>query len=346
MIVSLFYGIQSFYNFLGMQIRLLKFIRQTKGSKGLKFNKQFSVFLICFLIATVFWMLISLNRNYNHSISFPIVYLDLPKDKVLINDLPDYINLDINARGFDLLGYQFKLFNFPVKIKVDGNSTGGSMDNYLVTKPLINSLTRQLHSEGRVIGIEPDTLFFKFNRRINKKVPVISDIKVYFKKQYNFAGQLQIVPDSVWISGPETFMDSVKYIYTQKTTLKNINSSFSEVVPLSLKKINKHIVVLNKVIEVKGKVEKYTEATVEVPVEVKNNNSDYRIKTIPDKVKVSFLVSLTQYSKVTSHSFTAMADFNKSAPTGSKVKVDILKKPDFVKMLKIAPSKVEYVKIK
>jgi YbbR domain-containing protein len=329
-----------------MQIRLLKFIRQTKASKGLRLNKQFSVFVICFLIACVFWLLISLNRNYSSTISFPIVYTDLPKDKVLVNDLPEHVVLELNARGFDLIGYHFKLLTFPVLVKIDAYTYGNRLDNYLVTRPLINSLTRQLHSDGRVIAIEPDTIFLKYNKRLNKKVPVLPNLQVYFQKQYNFAGKIQVQPDSVLISGPDAYVDSVKSLSTNKLVLRNLKSGFSQNVLLNLQGLNKHITVLHKNIVVKAPVEKFTEATIEIPVSVKSNASEYRIKTIPDKVKLSFLVSLTQYSKVSPQSFTAVADFVTAAPTGLKIKVDLVKQPAFVKVLKVWPSKVEFVKIK
>ena len=131
-----------------------------------------------------------------------------------------------------------------------------------------------------------------------------------------------------------------------KMVLRNVKSAFTQSVPLNLLTVNKHITVLNKNIVVTVPVEKYTEATIEIPVSVKSNASEYRIKTIPDKVKVSFLVSLTQYSKMNSQSFIALADFVNAGPIGLKIKVDLVKKPSFVKVLKVVPSKVEYVKIK
>ncbi len=336
-------------NYLWMKTAVLKIIRQIRKPGRLKFNKQLSVFFVCFLIAIIFWFLISLNKNYNSVISFPIVYVDIPKDKVVVNELPGSVSLELNARGFDLLGYHFKMLTIPVLIKVqaaNANITGAS-NGFLVTKPLIYGITRQLHTDAKVISIEPDTIYFRFDRRFTKRIPVKPSTRLSFEKQFNLAGEIKLIPDSVWVTGPKVYIDSLQYLYTEKVVLKNLKESYSQVVKVDTKGLRQNIRVVSKAITLKVPVEKYTEETIEIPIEIKYKTSEYRIKTIPDKVKIQYLVSLSKYDKVTQSSFNAVADFTSANPAkSSKIKVGLVKKPEFIRVLRILPAKVDYIKIK
>lgn len=316
----------------------------------MKLNKQASIFIVCFFIAVIFWFLISLNKNYNSSISFPIVYVDLPIDKVVVNTLPKTVSLELNARGFDLLGYQLKLLTVPIQVEVQaGNAVKMKSRNegYLITRPLISSISKQLRSDGRVIAIEPDTIVFKFSDRLTKKIPVKPNVRLFFEKQYNLAGKIKLEPESVWVTGPQNYVDSIKYLLTESITLKNIKSSHTQTVKVDDKNLRNTIRVISKNITVKIPVEKYTEETIEIPIDIKNKTTGYRIKTIPDKVKISYLVSLSKYHEVAPGSFSVIVDFAPDEEVkNSKMKVVLVKKPDFIKILKITPSKVDYLKIK
>ena len=71
----------------------------------MRFNKQVSVFLVCLMIAVVFWILLSLSNNYPASIAFPVSFKHPPKKKVVVNELPQSITLNLSTSGFSILSY-------------------------------------------------------------------------------------------------------------------------------------------------------------------------------------------------------------------------------------------------
>ena len=69
-------------------------------------KRKLYVFLFCLLLATFFWLLNSLGNLYTTQISFKATYINSPKEKVVLNNLPETFNIKAKALGFDLLAYK------------------------------------------------------------------------------------------------------------------------------------------------------------------------------------------------------------------------------------------------
>ena len=50
----------------------------------------------------------SLSKEYTISVKFPVIYTNLPADKLIVNQLPEIIDIEIGASGFNLLIYKMK----------------------------------------------------------------------------------------------------------------------------------------------------------------------------------------------------------------------------------------------
>src|SRR5205085_10085966 len=96
-------------------------------AEKLKLNKRLSAILVCFFIALIFWFLIALSKDYQASFSFPINYNNLPGQKVVVNNLPSTVRLNVKASGFRILSYKFTEKKSPVEIDVDAR-IGTSFD--------------------------------------------------------------------------------------------------------------------------------------------------------------------------------------------------------------------------
>ena len=51
-------------------------------------DKRVIIYLVCVGIATVFWLLNMLGKNYTADLDLPVRYGNLPENQVLINKLP------------------------------------------------------------------------------------------------------------------------------------------------------------------------------------------------------------------------------------------------------------------
>src|ERR1700750_3425788 len=81
---------------------------RTTAKEGIRLNRRVFTFFICVLISIFFWLLMSLSKEYTITVSFPVNYVNLPTDKIISNHLPETIDIEIKATGFNLLFYKIK----------------------------------------------------------------------------------------------------------------------------------------------------------------------------------------------------------------------------------------------
>ena len=63
--------------------------------KKITLNKRFLIFFFFLLLSILFWFLTALNKEYVTSISYPVRYIRFPEDRVLVNDIPDRLDLTV-----------------------------------------------------------------------------------------------------------------------------------------------------------------------------------------------------------------------------------------------------------
>lgn len=146
-------------------------------------NRDVVVFTFFLFLSFVFWYLNSLGKEIEAGIRYPVRYINLPKERVIVMEPPVKLYLYLKGPGYSVLKLKISGNRTPVIIdilKVNYKRVPDSKDlNYfIVTSELTKSLTVQLRSECEITSIEPDTLFFTLNKLVTKSVPVASENKV------------------------------------------------------------------------------------------------------------------------------------------------------------------------
>jgi len=255
--------------------------------------------MLFLLMSFLFWTLIKLSKNYISKVEFDLVYIDIPKNKLLQNTPNSTIELTINTIGFKLIKYGFnkKTLNYSLtEIKRKKGS-----EYFSVTKVNINNLQAQLSAETDVLKINPDTLYFDLGVKKSKKVKIISEVNLEFKPGFNLIKNYRIEPKFITISGPTKVIDSINEIYTEPIKLTDISDSFDK--KINLKYPNEMISFSTDQISIIGEVEKITEGSFTLPFKVINLPKNYFISTYPKEVKVVYQVALKDYNKILKNSF-------------------------------------------
>jgi hypothetical protein len=132
--------------------------------------------------------------------------------------------MDLRGPGYSILKMKLSSSRAPVVIdfsKMTPKRLPGVIPNfYLVTSGLIQSISKQLHSDFEIIALHPDTLFFGYDKLVTRRMAVIPDLSV-------------AEPDSVTVRGPEHMLDTLKGIPTRHRSLKRIEENFKVKVPLA-----------------------------------------------------------------------------------------------------------------
>jgi hypothetical protein len=313
--------------------------------KKITLNKRFLIFFFFLLLSVVFWFLTALNKEYVTDISCPVRYIRFPEDKVLVNDVPDRLELTVNASGFILLSYQLRSRLTPIIFDVNSFSPNTFRDDpssvYILSSYAMDGISRQLSSEIEILDINPDSLIFRFASRAKKLVPVNPVLRLSFQQQFMQAGPYILEPDSIIISGPEVIIDSIHEVQTEEYARSGIKESFNE--ELKIRPVTK--IDFNPVeVWLQVPVERFTEASLSIPIEVINLPDSLVLRTFPGKVKITCQVGLSAYETLSEHLFRAVVDYAEtSTMLGSKLQVSLVKAPEYIQALNYTPKSVEYI---
>jgi hypothetical protein len=138
--------------------------------KGVRvINRDVAVFAFLLLISFIFWYLNSLGKEIEAGINFHVKYTNLPKERIINEDLPNDLNLFLKGPGYSILKLKISGRKAPViidisKVNYKRASSGKTMTYYIVTSGLTKSLNIQMRSGCEITSIKPDTLFFTLDR--------------------------------------------------------------------------------------------------------------------------------------------------------------------------------------
>ncbi len=300
---------------------------------------KFSNILFFVTIAALFWLLIKLSANYTVTEPLTIDIKDAPADLVVVDGSQE-LKVTLSTSGFELLNYYFKPAS---KRKVDI-----SLEEVPLHKDSEGtysfSISYAKEKVAKYLAIEPSEVSFDENRisiRMEQldslKVKVMPNIDISYEKQYNRHGRIQIKPDSITIYGPKSKLKEIDNIYTESISLKNISSNIDINVPLHPEEM---INFDSKEVNIKINVEKYTEAIANVKIE---NNSDKKLRLFPDKVKIKYIVSLTDYNIIKDNSFIISIDTADISSENNFLPVYLIDYPSNTRIISIEPKEVEYI---
>ncbi len=307
---------------------------------SLKSNNKLRVFLLFLFFSFLFWTLIKLSKEYISDVEFDLVYIDVPKNKLIQNQPVDKVTLTLKTTGFKLLRYGFQKKSLEYTL-TEIDSKRGS-EYYSQTSSNTNFLQAQLSAETVVLNIEPDTLFFDLGVRKSKQVAVVSQVDFEFKTGFNFVEPYQMNPNTVTISGPEKVIDTISEVMTKSVTFGDLAASFErkvEIVPP-----NQAVETSVKEVSITGTVDKITDGSFTIPFEVINLPRNYLISTYPKEVKVIYQVALKDFNKIPQNSFRVQCDYRQTEENSLDYLIpQVVEKPEIIFDVKVVPNKIEFL---
>lgn len=312
----------------------MPFIKLTKIER-----KRFVIFIICFICAVGAWLFMALSNKYVYMAKTEIIYKDEPINKAFKSLQPDTVSLQIEGTGWQLLFSRLRINPQSITVSLEKLNKR----NFISFSEQLPQINKQLETSQKIISIKPDTLYFDFSKRTNKRVPLklISDLS--FVKQYGISDPVKLTPAYVNISGPQDELAKIKVWYTDTLRLTDIRNSITTRVNI-FKNNSNNISIYPKNVGIKIPVDEFTEKTLEIPLTVINNTDFYDIKLYPKKVKVTFMVSLSSFNKIGEDFFKATVDMNEWKDLKhDKLNVQITRFPEYCKIVNIFPGKVNFI---
>ena len=309
-----------------------------------KFNRKASVFAICLLIAAFFWVITTLSMQFSASLKFPVKYVNLPKDKVISNNLPDSLEIDLKGSGFDIIRCRLKQHLDPIIVDASTYKPHKGSDYYYVTTNTKHeSISRQIGYDFKIISIIPDTIFLNFSKKISKLVPVTAKVNLNFQKEFQLIDSVVIFPKEIRISGSPALVDKVTSLRIQDISLNRLDKAITVRRAVLVNPELKQLEFSVDSVSVYIPVAKFTEGLAEIPLDLINVPPGASLKIFPDKIKITYLVAFDSFEKIKPEMFRAVVDYQKMEPGSSKIHVNLVKSPKNVRAVSWNPESVEFI---
>lgn len=315
-----------------------------EGQK-LQLRKKVQLYSVFLLISVFIWFLNALSKSYTTEIAYPLTYENFPQDRIFVGELPDQLNLRVNANGYAILRYQ--VFRNPVPINfnvsaISFNRPGGdSTRAYILTRYLRDQVSRQLPSELQLLEIKPDTLYFQFAKSTTRKVAIEPDFNFEVDKQFTIRDGIRMDPDSVLVTGPDVILDTLQRIYTEHRELGQLSKNFSDKVRL---KEVPDLQYNRSRVSCSIELERFTEVQLTLPIQVLNLPDTISLQTFPSRVRFTCNVGLSKYDRVNNNVIRAVVDYHEIGEGSKMADVHVQNVPVFLLGYEYYPKTVEFLK--
>ncbi|MEX0986324.1 MAG: hypothetical protein WD052_02520 [Bacteroidales bacterium] len=315
----------------------------SKG-KQLEWRRKLMVFSFFLAIAAVIWLLNALSKDYTAEIKYPITYSKFPPNKMLVNEVPDHLGLKVNAHGYALLSY--KLTNrpiplsFPVSNFTMNRMAGDTTKFYLLTRYTRERLARQLPGDLQLLEVFPDTLVFQFATEVSRMVQVKPDLEFTMGRGFVMKDDILISPESILVTGPDIYLDTLRYLRTKKKVPGTLTKSYNDVLEIAVPhRLRFQVHEVNCKIE----LEKLTEVQVMVPVRINGLPDSLRMQTFPQQVRVTGNIGLSEYDRIVPDAFWIEVDYHEVMDNPDRLQVYMRSKPEELRGGDFYPKYVEYL---
>ncbi|MDE5711143.1 MAG: YbbR-like domain-containing protein [Bacteroides sp.] len=317
----------------------LKISRQVKDFLLSEKSREFFIFLFFFFVAGGFWLLRTLNNDYETSFSIPIRLKGVPNDVVITSEPASELHITVKAKGTVLLNYMLGKSFYPVTLDyADYKSVNNRVRIY--APQFEKKVLSQLNASTRLLSMKPDTLEYIYATGASKRVPVKLQGTLSAGREYYLSDTL-FRPDSVLVYAPAAVLDTITVASTQALKLENISDTLKQQVSLQ---VQKGVKFVPSSIEMTLPVDIYTEKTVEVPVRGVNFPADKVLRAFPSKVQVTFQVGMSRFRQVGADDFHIYVTYEELLKLGSdKYTIKLKNLPKEVSRVRFNPSQIDFL---
>jgi len=327
--------------------QLLNSIKFNVIKPSKKLNIKIFTFLLFIFFASFLWFLSKLSNEYTTIIKFPVVYKNLPENKLITNHPPDFLELKLSSYGFVLIRYSiFENKNTPLvidfnELKYRRKHTSEKSEYQITAKDYFKIIENQINSELNLLEVHPDTIIFEYTNLITKTVKVRPVVNFTLANQYMLNGEIKCIPSTIKVKGISNIIDTLNSFPTISIKIGKLKKNFTKEVELA--SID-GLITEDKKVLINIPVDQFTEASIKVPIKIKNIPDSLNMKLFPSQANIIFNVPISQYKNITPAQFEIIVDFLEIKNFSVKrlpVKLNYL--PQYIMIKKINPQFTEYI---
>ncbi len=292
--------------------------------------------LLCLFLSTIFWIITKFSNTYSTLLTFEVEFVNIPEKYYITEIDNNEIQISASSTGFQL--FLYKLFNYKIEAPLNRAQfdNGNGFFNVENQKIQIQNQFKNL----TIQNIGTKEISFSYMPYQEKKVPVVLKNLITYKLGYYTLGKIKLNPDSITIRGIKNVIDTINYIYTKPLILEEISESFEK--EIALEKIE-NVKFINDKITTEAIVTQFTDKTITLPIEIVNKPDSITLKLFPEEIKLTFTASIDKIGDIKTSSFKIIFDYNSIQENSNIKTIELNKKPDNIRNIRMEFSEVEYL---
>jgi len=302
-------------------------------------RRRVSAFFTCLVLAVFAWIFTVLSNPYTYTVKGILSFRNSPQKRAFHSLQSDTVNVNVNGTGWEMLFSKMQSDTRYVPVDLHALES----KSYVVLSSQIADMNSKKDLGQPITGFMPDTLYFDFSNRKEKRVPIhlLTDIK--YQHQFAQSGNVTLRPGYVIVNGPAAVIDKITEWKSDSLKVDSIFEPITTTVALQSPSEG-NITIYPRNVSVVIPVDEFTEKTVSVPVKLINNHNYYDVKIFPQKIDITFTTSLTRFAQNDEDFFEATADLDLWRQRGYKVlPVMLTKVPPYCKIVKIEPRNIDFI---
>ena len=302
-------------------------------------SREFLMFLFFFFVASGFWLLQTLNNDYETEFSIPVRLKGVPDDVVITSEPPSELYIRVKDKGTVLLNYMLGKSFFPLTLDF-ADYKGKDNHVRIYSSQFEKKLLGQLNISTKLLSVKPDSVEYISSTGASKLIPVRLQGTVSAGRQYYISDTI-CTPDSVLVYAPKGVLDTINVAYTQPVKFEDISDTLKRQIALLGQK---GVKFSPSSVEMVFPVDIYTEKTVEVPLQGVNFPGGKVLRVFPSKVNVTFQVGLSRFRQISADDFRIYVSYEELLKLGSdKYTVKLKSLPKGVNQIRITPEQVDFL---
>lgn len=292
---------------------------------------------LCLVAATVFWFFNALNKTYTTQLSFPVEFQYDQDNFVSVGKLPTQVKMNVTGMGWTLIRRSVGVKVPPLLLLLERPSEVKKIIGSTLSQRFANQV-----EDLQINFIATDTLHLDIEPLDGRWLSVThSDLQKFLKKGYGLASTVTITPDSVFVQGPRSLVESLPEPYPVQFSRKGIDESVEIQVPFF--ENDELIIVEPTSVQVSFRVEKLIEHRDSVKLEIIHIPS--KLKPVVDSRLIHYTFQLptsvlhTNYNRNT---IRAILDFEKINTKKARVAPQVSGLPLFAKLLQVDSIQVSF----
>jgi YbbR domain-containing protein len=320
-------------------------LKDRNGDEWKERRKDHLVFVICLILAATFWFLIKLSDVYAVSYNLKVKYTHVPMGHLITSLQDSTVTIHFKSNGYNLLDLLIHRQLDTLSVNLDEcNLRKISDKTYVVTTASLREpVAQKLGINDQDLDFSKPQLTFYMEKLSSKKMPIQARLDLTFKSQYNLY-KYEITPLMVRVFGPKKVLDTLQNLYTQVIRKEKAQGKIKTEIPVA-NPLPRMLKFYPPVVTVTLDVEKYTERSVTVPVDVSGIHPV--IRTFPLNVTVNFNVFIRDYEKIHPGQFRIVPNVkNIDLNTVKKLRLEVISAPKNVSNVRVVPPEVEFIIVK